>query len=258
MASASSLRFVLGALAAWGLLAGCGRTVAQPATLADLKDRTLKFTLTDVDSLERDSSVGAHRFTLVFSEGLSCAWLADGVTATLNGQPMKLEPGGVPDTGVGGREVCEPPRATFDFDPERWDSEPTEDLRVILQDDTHSVVLVLRDAKAKRRFLRVESGSPGTLRRGQTYSYVWLPETDVLQAPVQASLIHKNSGALAVLEVRQEGNAARFTVPAETVEGQYLLRLSGTAVAQVLSCEGVAGCEGGLFHSGDTDVTVSP
>ncbi|AKJ00533.1 hypothetical protein ATI61_10461 [Archangium gephyra] len=257
MASASSLRFAVGALAAWGLLAGCGRTVAQPATLVDLKDRTLKFTLTDVDSLERDSTVGAHRFTLVFSEGLSCAQLANGVTATLNGQPMKLEPGGVPDTGVGGREVCESPRATFDFDPERWDSEPTEDLRIILQDDTHSMVLVLRDAKAKRRFLR-ESGVPGTLRRGQTYAYVWLPETDVLQGPAKASLIHKNSGALGVLDVRQEGNTARFTVPSETVEGQYLLRLSGTAVAQVLSCEGVAGCEGGLFHSGDVDVTVSP
>ncbi|KFA89563.1 hypothetical protein [Archangium violaceum] len=257
MASASSLRFVVGALAAWGLLAGCGRTVAQPATLVDLKDRTLKFTLTDVDSLERDSTVGAHRFTLVFSEGLTCARLADGVTATLNGQPMKLEPGGVPDTGVGGREVCESPRATFDFDPERWDNEPTEDLRIILQDDTHSMVLVLRDAKAKRRFLR-ESGSPGTLRRNQAYSYAWLPETDVLQGPTKASLIHKNTGALGVLDVQQEGNTSRFTVPPETVEGQFILRMSGTAVAQVLTCEGVARCEGGLYHSGDVDVTVSP
>ncbi|MFY0564183.1 hypothetical protein ACN28E_10060 [Archangium lansingense] len=257
MASASSLRFVLGALAACGLLAGCGRTVAQPATLADLQERTLKFTLTDVDSLERDSTVGAYRFTLVFSEGTSCARLADGATATLNGQAMKLEPGGVPDTGVGGRDVCEPPRATFDFDPERWDNEPTEDLRVILQDDTHSMVLVLRDAKAKRRFLRSGSSSPGTLRRGQSYTYGWLPETDVLQAPAKVSLIHKNSGALAILDVQQEGNAAHFTVPSETVEGQYILRMSGTAVAQVLSCEGVAGCEGGLFHSEDVDVTVS-
>lgn len=257
MASASSLRFVVGALAAWGLLAGCGRTVAQPATLADLENRTLKFTLTDVDSLERDSTVGAHRFTLVFSEDVACARLADGVTATLNGQAMKLEAGGVPDTGVGGREVCEPPRATFDFDPERWDAEPTEDLRVILQDDTHSMVLVLGEAKAKRRFLR-ESGSPGTLRRGQTYTYVWLPETDVLQGPAKASLIHKNSGALAVLDVQQEGNVSRFTVPAETVEGEYILRMSSTAVAQVLSCEGVDACEGGLFHSGDVNVTVSP
>ncbi|WPB75619.1 hypothetical protein KYC5002_42325 [Archangium violaceum] len=257
MASASSLRFVVGALAAWGLLAGCGRTVAQPATLVDLKDRTLKFTLTDVDSLERESTAGAHRFTLMFSDGTTCARLEDGVTATLNGQPMKLEPGGVPDTGVGGREVCESPRATFDFDPERWDSEPTEDLRIILQDDTHSMVLVLRDAKAKRRFLR-ESGSPGTLRPGQTYTYAWLPETDVLQGPTKASIIHKNTGASGVLDVQQEGNTSRFTVPAKTEEGQYLLRMSGTAVAQVLTCEGVASCEGGLFHSGDVDVTVSP
>ncbi|MGZ3461110.1 MAG: hypothetical protein ACXU86_21695, partial [Archangium sp.] len=147
MASASSLRFVLGALAALGCLSGCGRTVAEPATLSDLKERTLQFSLTDVDSLERDSADGAYRFTVTFSAGSSCARLADGITASFNGQPMKLEPGGIPDTGVGGREVCEPPRATFDFDPAQWNDEPTEDIRVILQDDTHSVLLVLHDAK---------------------------------------------------------------------------------------------------------------
>ncbi|HLM48615.1 MAG TPA: hypothetical protein VK458_32425, partial [Myxococcaceae bacterium] len=142
MASLSSLRFVVGALGALGLLAGCGRTVAQPVTLADLKERTLQFALTDVDSVERDATAGSHRLTLLLSAGATCAQLAEGVTATLNGQPMKLERGGVPDTGVGGRDVCEPPRATFDFDPKQWNDEPTEDLRVILQDETHSVLLV--------------------------------------------------------------------------------------------------------------------
>ncbi|PTL76374.1 hypothetical protein DAT35_49470 [Vitiosangium sp. GDMCC 1.1324] len=246
----------MGALAALGLLAGCGRTVAQPVTLADLKGRTLQFTLTDVDSLERDSSVGAYRFTLKFSAD-ACARLADGVTATFNGQPMKLDPGGVPDTGVGGREVCEPPSATFDFDPSQWNNEPTEDIRIILQDDTHSVLLVLQDAKAKRRFLR-SGGTPGSLRRGQTQTYVWLPETDTLSAPAQVTLIHKNSGAVAGLSVEQEGNAANFLVPSGTVEGQYILRLSGTAAAQVLTCDGVAGCQGGLFHSEDVEVSVTP
>jgi hypothetical protein len=246
----------MGALAALGLLAGCGRTVAEPVTLADLQGRSLQFTLTDIDSLERDSSVGAYRFTLAFSKD-SCAQLASGVTATFNGQPMKLNPGGVPDTGVGGREVCESPSATFDFDPAQWDAEPTEDIRVILQDDTHSVLLVLQDAKAKRRFLRSSAGTAGTLRRGQTHTYVWLPETDTLAAPAQATLIHKASGAVAALTVDQEGNAAHFLVPAGTVEGQYVLRLSGTAAPQVLSCEGVAGCTGGLFHSEDLDVSIT-
>ncbi len=257
MASASSLRCVVGALAALGLLAGCGRTVAEPVTLADLRDRSLQLTLTDVDSLERDSTVGAHRVTVTFSAGSNCARLAEGVTATLNGQPMKLEPGGIPDTGVGGREVCESPRATFDFDPAQWRDEPTEDLRVILQDDTHSVLLVLHDAKAKRSFLR-SSGAPGTLRRGQTYTYVWLPETDTLQGTVEARLIPLGGGAEAVLPVQQEGNLAQVSVPGGTVESQYILRLSGTAPGEVLTCNGVAGCTGGLFHSEDVEVSVTP
>jgi hypothetical protein len=257
MASASSLRFVVGALGVLGLLAGCGRTVAQPVTLTDLKDRTLQFTLTDVDSVERDAPSGSHRFTLVFSAGATCARLADGVTATLNGQPMKLEPGGVPDTGVGGRDVCVPPRATFDFDPKQWNDEPTEDLRVILQDDSHSVLLVLKDAKAKRRFFRI-GGDPGTLRRGQNHTYVWLPETDTIEGSAEASLLPVGGGAAATLGVTQEGNTSVVAVPSGTVERKYILRLSGTALGQVLTCEGVAGCQGGLFHSEDTEVVVNP
>jgi hypothetical protein len=256
MASASSLRCVVGALAALGLLAGCGRTLAEPVSLADLKDRSLQFVLTDVDSLERDSTVGAHRVTVMFSAGSTCVRLAEGVTATLNGQPMKLEPGGVPDTGVGGRDVCESPRVTFDFDPAQWHDEPTEDIRIILQDDTHSVLLVLHDAKAKRSFLR-SSGAPGTLRRGQTYAYVWLPETDTLQGNVEASLIH-GSGAAAALPVQLEGNSAQVSVPSSTVESEYILRLSGTVPGEVLTCDGVASCTGGLFHSEDVEVSVTP
>jgi hypothetical protein len=256
MASPSSLRCVVGALAALGLLAGCGRTTAEPVTLAELGERTLQFTLTDVDSLERTSASGSHRFTLTLSAGSTCVRLVEGVTASLNGQLMKLEPGGVPDTGVGGREVCEPPRATFDFDPAQWAAEPTEDLEVLLQDGTHSVRLVLQDAKARRR-LRA-SGTPGTLRRGQTHTYVWFPETDTLPSPIQASLIPKGGGAEAVLAVQQSGGSAGVVVPSGTVEGQYLLRLSGTATTEVLACEGVARCEGAVFHSEDVEVSVLP
>jgi hypothetical protein len=223
----------------------------------DLKDRTLQFVLTDVDSLERTSAAGAHRFTVTFAGGARCMQLSEGVTATLNGRPMKVEPGGVPDTGLGGREVCEPPRALFDFDPEQWEAEPTEDVRIQLQDDSHAVLLVIRDAKAKRHFFR-EGGFTGSLRRGQPHTWLWVPETDVPSGPAQASLIPEDGSAAANLTVQQDGIRSRFLLPAATVEGEYLLRLSGTAVGEVLTCEGVAACEGSLFHSQDLEVLVVP
>lgn len=253
--ASSSPRIVTAALTALGLLAGCGRTTASPVTLADLQGRSLQFALTDVDSLERDVAEGAHRFTVLFSSGDSCAELTGDITATFNGQPMNLVRGGVPDTGLGGRDVCDPPHATFDFDPETWAAEPTEDIRVILQDDTHSVLLVIQDGKAKRHFL-AGSGTSSTIRAGQTQTYTWLPEGDVLQGPVEASLIPSNGGAAGVLPVEQDGNTARFLVPSSTVKGTYVLRLSGTATGQVLTCSGVAGCQGNFFHSEDAEVSV--
>jgi hypothetical protein len=258
MVLSPSSRHLTGVLATLGFLAGCGRTEAVPVTLADLKDRTLQFVLNDVDSLERASISGSHRFTLLFSGSeAGCIRLADGVRATFNGRPMALEPGGVPDTGLGGREVCVPPRATFDFDPGQWRDEPSEDIRVILQDDSHHMLLIVHEAKAKRNFLRV-AGDPSRLRRGLTYAYVWVPESDTLQAPAQATLLPKDGSAPASLEVTQEGPTALFTVPLGTVEGPYILRLSATAHAEVLTCEGVAGCQGGLFHSEEFDVSVTP
>jgi hypothetical protein len=257
MAPSPLCRLVVGALASLGLLAGCGRTQAVPVSLVDLKDRTLQFVLTDVDSLERASAVGAYRFRVTFADGSRCIQLSSGVTATLNGRPMKVEPGGVPDTGVGGREVCEPPWAYFDFDPEQWEAEPTEDARIQLQDDTHAVLLIVRDAKAKRRFFR-EGSTSGSLRRGQTHTYLWVPESDVLSGPAQASLIPKDGSAAATLSVVQEGIRSRFLLPAATETGEYVLRLSASVVGEVLTCEGVAACEGGLFHSQDVEVLVVP
>ena len=248
---------LLVALAAVGLLAGCGRTQAVPVSLVDVKDRRLQFVLTDVDSLERTSAVGAYRLRVTFSDGSRCIQLSSGVTATLNGRPMKVEPGGVPDTGLGGREVCEAPWAYFDFDPEQWEAEPTGDARIQLQDDTHSVLLVVQGAKAKRRFFR-EGGFTGSLKRGQAHTWLWVPETDVPSGPAQASLIPQDGSAAATLTVVQEGIRSRFLLPAATVEGKYVLRLSGTAVGEVLTCEGVARCEGALYHSEDFAVTVVP
>lgn len=246
-----------GPLAALGWLAGCGAPLsATPASLSGLQERDLVFALTDVDSLERDSSVGAYRFTLSFSASPTCVQLTGDITATLNGEPMKLAPGGVPDTGVGGREVCERPVATYDFDPARWKVEGTEDLTVVLQDGTHVIRLVLRAAKTKRFFKR-EGGTAGILRRGQTETYVWQPATDPDPAVLQALLVHKASQAASPLTVQQEGHTAHLPVPSGMVEGVYLLRLSGTAPADVSACEGVARCEGSLFHSEDAEVQVA-
>jgi hypothetical protein len=52
--------------------------------------------------------------------------------------------------------------------------------------------------------------------------------------------------------------AARYPESRPPREGQYLLRLSGTATSEVLACEGVAGCEGAVFHSEDLEVSVLP
>ncbi len=248
---------VLTSLAALGLLAGCGaRTEAQPVTLAALADRTLTYALVDADTIEVQGLAGSHRLTVVFSLPESgCTRLADGATATFNGQPMKLEPGGVPETSSG-RDACEPTRAFIDFDPDRWEAEPTEDARIFLQDGTHSMTLVLRGAKAKRRFLYQGAGTGDTLRRGQTYTYLWVPDEDA-PGPATATLIREGGSAPATLAVTQEARRVSFRL-AETVPvATHLLRLSATAPGEVLTCDGVAACEGGLFHSEEFVVTVT-
>jgi hypothetical protein len=163
---------------------------------------------------------------------------------------MALEPGG------GGSAECEPPRATFDFNPAQWQAEPTEDARLILQDGSHTVLLILREAKAKRSFLSL--GEPTRLRRGETHAYVWVPETDTLEAAARATLLPKDGGEPVSLTVEQEGPTARVLLPSETGEGTYVLWLSATARGEVLTCEGVAGCEGSLFHSEELEVSVTP
>jgi hypothetical protein len=101
-----SLLPLLPSLTILGLLAGCGgRTETRPVSLEDLASRALTFALVDVDALETPNAPGSHRFTLTLSQPEDgCTRLEEGVKATFNGQPMKLEPGGFPDTG--GREAC--------------------------------------------------------------------------------------------------------------------------------------------------------
>ncbi|ATB31030.1 hypothetical protein MEBOL_004492 [Melittangium boletus DSM 14713] len=238
-----------------GLLSGCGSSVAPSVTLADLRGRTLQFALTDVDSLERPSTPGAHRVTVLFSQEEGCVRLTDGVTATLEGEPMTLVPGGF--SGSGGRQTCESPRATFDFDPARWGGGAPQDVRITLRDDTHTVDVVLAGAQAKRRLVRGGGASGTTLQRGQVQTYEWQPASDTVVDALKVSLTPRSGGLTTSLPVEQEGNTGRFLVPEASTEGLYLLRLDGTATVRVLSCEGVAGCEGGVVHSEEVEVTVA-
>ncbi|WP_224364773.1 GPI anchored serine-threonine rich family protein [Hyalangium versicolor] len=251
-------RRLLPSLAALGLLAGCGRTETRPVSLADLSDRALTYTLVDIDSLVTPDAAGSHRFTLKLAQASDgCTQLVEGVTATFNGQPMELEPGGISESG--GREVCEETRAWFDFDPEAWDAEPIEDARIFLQsqDGTSALSLIVSGAKTKRHITFQGAGSGATLRQGQTYTYRWEP-VDETPGPVTVTLLREDGRAPATLETAQEGGNITFMLPQATPVAKHLLTLSGSLVGQVLQCEGVASCEGGIFHSTDFEISVAP
>lgn len=245
-----------GALAALGLLTGCGDDgEAQTVDLAGLADRTLAWSLTDADVFEGLEPAGSHRFTATFSlrgDG-RCTRLGDGVTATFNGQPMRLEPGGLDDTA--GRGVCQPTRVFLDYDPTVWANQPVEDARVLLQDASHTVSLVLQGAKAKRRFLFEGEGQADRLTRGQTYSYRWQPAGEV-PGPISVTLLREGGVATATVPSSQNGGLVTFTVPANTPAANHLLTLEGSAPGTVLECTGVADCQGLLLHSEERVVTV--
>jgi hypothetical protein len=242
-----------------GLLAGCGgRTETRPVSLEDLANRALTYALVDVDALESPDAPGSHRFTVTISQAEDgCTRLVDGTTATFNGQVMKLEPGGFPDTG--GRDACEETRAWLDFDPEVWDAEPIEDARVFLEaeDGSRAVSLIVKGAKTKRHFAFQGTGTGSTLRRGQKYTYRWLPAEETPE-PVTATLLREGGQAPATLQAAQDGGEVSITLPDATPVANHLLRLRANLVGEVLECEGVASCEGTIFHSSDFEVAVAP
>lgn len=241
-----------------GLLAGCGgRTETQPVSLEDLTSRALTFALVDVDALEQPDTAGLHRFTLTLDQPeVGCTRLVEGVRARFNGQEMKLEPGGITEEG---REVCEETRAYLDFDPEAWGAEPQEDARVILEDAAgrQSVTLVVQGGKVKRRFAYQGVGTGTTLRRGQTYTYRWQPEDEV-PGPVTVTLLREGGRAPATLQVTQNEGTVSFTLPEATPAAVHLLTLSASLRGEVLTCDGVASCEGTILHTSDFEVTVPP
>ena len=245
-----------GALAALGLLVGCGDGgESETVDLAGLADRTLGWSLTDVDLFEGVEPPGSHRFTVTFAlrgDG-RCTRLGEGVTATFNGQPMRLEVGGLDATA--GRGVCQPTRAFLDYDPTVWANQPIEDARVVLQDASHTVSLVIQGGKAKRRFAFEGVGQADRFTRGQTYSYRWQPAGEV-PGPISVTLLREGGVATATVPSTQDAGLVTFTVPTNTPVANHLLTLSASAPGTVLECAGVAACEGALLHSEERLATV--
>jgi hypothetical protein len=245
----------LGALVA---LTGCGGGETKVMSLAELSDRSLTFALADVDDAETPDAQGAHRVTVSYSLAADgpCSRFAADVTATLNGQPMTLVPGGASD--VGGRaEACENSRAYFNFDPAAWGREAVEDVVVQLQDATSTVRLVVKNAKAKRKFTFQGEGTPDKLRVGQSYDFLWEPSTEV-PGPVEALLLREGGRAPGVLEVTQDGNLSTVAIPAGTPQANHTLTLGADLTATVTECTGVASCSGAIFHSQDFVLSVVP
>lgn len=241
------------------LLAACGAPLTStPVPLAGFAERTLQFALVDVHSLERQEVPGSHRFTVSFAAapGGSCLQLEGEVSATFNGLPMQLVRGGA--SGAGGRASCEPTRAWYDFDPQRWANEPVEDIRLLLQDSSHSVQLVLHRAKARRRLSLQGGDERERFPRGQAYAFSWSPDSDTLLAPLQATLISPASGASTSLPVQQQALTALVSLPEATPATTFVLRLSAYAQGRVLACSGVPSCEGSLLYSEERSITVSP
>jgi hypothetical protein len=239
-------------------LSGCGGGESKVMSLAELADRTLVYALADVDDAETPDAQGAHRFTVSYTltdEG-PCSQFASDVTATLNGEPMTVVPGGA--SGVGGRgDACENSRAFFNYDPAAWAREPVGDLTVQLQDATTTVRLGVQGGKAKRRFAFQGEGTPDKLRVGQTYAFLWEPTAEV-PGPVEATLLREEGRAPATLTVTQEGGRASITIPPNTPQANHTLTLGATLAGTVTTCEGVASCAGAIFHAQDFVLSVVP
>lgn len=250
---------VFGTLLSLVSLAGCSGGETKVMSLAELSDRSLTYALADVDDVLTPDAQGAHRFTVSYSvskDGGPCSRFADDVTATFNGEPMTLVPGGASD--VGGRaDACENSRAFFNYDPAAWSREPVGDITVQLQDATHTVRLVLQGAKAKRQFTFQGEGAPDRLRVGQTYAFLWEPATEV-PGPIEVVLFREGGRAPTNLTATQEGGKVSITIPPNTPQANHTLTMGADLAGVVRECVGVASCDGGIFHSQDFVLSVIP
>ncbi|MBF5045037.1 hypothetical protein FGE12_21725 [Aggregicoccus sp. 17bor-14] len=243
------------------LATACGSAAQpEPTSLGALSGRSVRLVLNDTDVADRATAVlGDHRVTVVLQDlpDGTCTRLAEGVSATLGGEPMRLERGGVASTP--GRTVCVQPAATFDFDPAVWAAEPAADLEVLLQEAGQPTVrLRVLGGKAKRRFTIVPPTPAGTVRPGQTRLYTYAPGTDA-GGEVAASLSQVGSSVGGPLTASLDPDGrVRVGVPTTVPAGTQELHLSRTAPATFLACEGLAACEGALFHAETVPVDIVP
>jgi len=247
----------LGLPALLSLLACGSPTQPEPLPLSALASRSVSFVLNDTDVLGDVPLPGGHRLTLVVEDlpDGACTRLQEGITATLDGEPMRLAPGGVEDTP--GRTQCLQPTAVYDFDPAAWAAAPVEDLELLLQQEGAAPVrLRILGGKAKRRF-GVEAPTPaGTLRAGETRLYRYEPASDA--GGSASATLHQPGSSVGgeLTTVLEPDGRVRVQVPATVPAGNQELHLTRTAPAQLLACEGVAACEGTLFHTEAVPVDI--
>jgi hypothetical protein len=246
------------------LLAACGDAPVQPepVPLSALAARSVRFVLNDIDVTGDTPLPGGHRFTLFVNDlpDGSCTRLQEGIRAILstNGTgdaPMRVELGGVATSP--GRTVCVEPGVVYDYDPAVWAAAPTEDLEVRLeQEGSAPVRLRVVGGKAKRRFEVVPPAQAGTLTAGEVRRYSYQPASDAGgTASATLNPVGTSLGGQLATTLEPDGRV-RVEVPASVPAGRQDLHLTRSAPAQLTACEGVAACEGTLFHTETVSVDI--
>jgi hypothetical protein len=253
------LRYALAALSLLATTAACGGSTDQPepVPLSALAGRNVRFVLNDIDVAGDTPLPGGHRFTLFVTDlpDGSCTRLQEGIRATLNGAPMRVEQGGVATSP--GRTVCVEPGVVYDFDPAVWAAAPTEDLEVRLeQEGSAPVRLRVAGGKAKRRFEVVPPAQAGTMAAGEVRFYSYQPASDVGgTASATLNPVGTSTGGQLATSLEPDGRV-RVEVPCSVPAGRQDLHLTRSAPAQLTACEGVAACEGTLFHTETVSVDI--
>lgn len=234
----------------------------EPVPLSALAGRSLRFVLNDIDVAGDTPLPGGHRFTLFVTDlpDGSCTRLQEGVRATLGASgmadaPMRVELGGVAESP--GRTVCVEPAVVYDFDPAVWAAAPTEDLEVRLeQEGSAAVRLRVVGGRAKRRFQVVPPAQAGTLTAGEVRFYSYQPASDTGgTASSTLNPVGTSTGGQLATTLEPDGRV-RVEVPASVPAGRQDLHLTRSAPAQLTACEGVAACQGTLFHTETVSVDI--
>lgn len=207
------------------------------ATLADAPLEIL------VDEVENRDDAGAERREVIATFGhAACAILPRGAAVSLNGAAgVVLEPGGPADDGT---QNCLQPIAKAPFVVD--DDVPPVDGRLVVEDATGRVEVVVKDLITKRGFT---IDMPATASEALTLS--WSPAG---QAPLTAAARLEQGGTSIALGPYADVGAAPALTPmtlsvADVPPGTYTLIVDATWDAELVSCAGARSCAVTTQHS---------